>query len=319
MAVGSGALFEHGADVVDLVLTAQFFDGVFDEVEVLEDEVAGGDFGLLAEVDHLAVEAVADGTELVLHEEGAGVLAEVLIRRVEVPELAGGGLDEGGDGDGLGCGEGNVADANLDGVEERMRADVPPDFFGVVDAVGLDEEVDVLLELGVAGEAVGEVGAGEVFEDFGAVAFVAGLHAEPEGGVGGEREDVREEVSDGVHDADGGFAVLDTDVDVEAEDEVGAGHELEVFDDLGVAGVRVDLLDAPVGEGMGGSGDEDEAVFFGEGDHVAAEVEEVFLGVLDGLADAGADLDDGLMHLGLDALFEAELPLGQHLGRDVRA
>ena len=43
------------------------------------------------------------------------------------------------------------------------------------------------------------------------------------------------------------------------------------------------------------------------------------LGVLDVVADAGADLDDGLMHLGLDALFEAELALGQHLGGDVRA
>ena len=218
------------------------------------------------------------------------------------------------------CGaERDVADADFDGVEEGMRADVPPDFFGVVDAVGLDEEADVVFELGVAGEAVGQVGAGEVFEDFRAIALVAGVHAEPEGRVGGEREDVRKEVAQGVHDADGGFAVLDADVDVQAEDEVGAGDELQVFDDLGVAGVGVDLLDAPVGEGMGGAGDEDEAVLFGEGDHIAAEVEEIFLSVLDGLADAGADLDDGLVHLGLDALFEAELALGEHLGRDVRA
>ena len=108
-------------------------------------------------------------------------------------------------------------------------------------------------------------------------------------------------------------------MDVEAEDEVGAGDELEVFDDLVVAGVGVDLLRAPVGEGVGGSGDEHEAVFFGEPDHVAAEVEEVFLGVLDVLADAGADLDDGLVQLGLDALFEADFALGEHLGGDVRA
>ena len=37
------------------------------------------------------------------------------------------------------------------------------------------------------------------------------------------------------------------------------------------------------------------------------------------LQTAGADLDDGLVHLGFDALFEAELALGEHLGRDVRA
>ena len=306
-------------DVVDLVAAAEFVDDVVDEGEVFEDELARGDFLLFAEVDQLAVEAVADGAELVLHQQGAGVLAVVLVAGVEAPELAGGGLDERGDGDGLVGAQRDVADADFDGVEEGMRADVPPDFFGVVDAVGLDEQVDVAFELGVAGEAVGKVGAGEVFEDLGAVALVAGLHAEPEGRVGGEREDVGEEVAHRVHDADGGFAVFDADVDVEAEDEVGAGDELEVFDDLGVARVGIDLLDAPVGEGMGGAGDEDEVVLFGEGDHVAAEVEEVFLGVLDVAADAGADLDDGLVHLGLDALFEAELALGEHLGRDVRA
>jgi hypothetical protein len=106
---------------------------------------------------------------------------------------------------------------------------------------------------------------------------------------------------------------------VEAEDEIGAGYELEVFDDLGVAGVGVDLLDAPVGEGVSGAGDEEEVVLFGESDHVAAEIEEIFLRDLNVAADAGADLDDGLVHLGLDALFETELALGEHLGGDVRA
>jgi hypothetical protein len=217
------------------------------------------------------------------------------------------------------CAEGNVADADLDGVEERVRADVPPDFFCVVDGVGFDEEVYVAFEFGVAGEAVGEVGAGKVFEDLGAVALVAGLHAEPEGRVGGERKDVGKEVAKRVHDADGGFAVFDADVDVEAEDEVGAGYELKVFDDLGVAGIGIDLLNTPVCEGVSGARDEEEVVLFGERDHVAAEVEEILLSDLNALADAGADLDDGLVHLGLDALFETKFALGEHLGRDMRA
>jgi hypothetical protein len=129
---------------------------------------------------------------------------------------------------------------------------------------------------------------------------------------------VGEEVAKGVHDPDGGFTVFDAYVDVEAEDEVGAGDELEVFDDLGVAWVGVDLLDAPIGEGVSGTGYENETVLFGEGDHVATEVEEIFLGILNGLADSGADLDDRLMHLCFDSLFEAELALGEHLSRDVR-
>jgi hypothetical protein len=107
-------------------------------------------------------------------------------------------------------------------------------------------------------------------------------------------------------------------VDVQAEDEVGAGYELQVFDDLRIARIGVDLLHAPVGEGMGGAGYEHEAVLLSEADHVAAEVVEVLLRLLNVLADASADLDDGLMHLGFDALFEAQLALRQHLGGDVR-
>ena len=236
-----------------------------------------------------------------------------------MPELAGRRLDQCGDGDGLLGPEGDVADADLYCVEEGVGADVPPDLLGVVDAVGLDEQADIAFELRVAGEAVGQVGAGKVLEDLGAIALVAGVHAQPEGRVRGQRQDVRQEVAQRVHDADRGFAILDADVDVQAEDEIGAGHQLQVFDYLGVAGVGVDLLDAPVGEGVSGACHQHQAMFLRQPDHVAPEIEEVFLGLLDVLADAGADFDDGLVHLGLDALFEPQLALGQHLGRDVRA
>ena len=111
---------------------------------------------------------------------------------------------------------------------------------------------------------------GKVLENFGAVAFVAGVEAEPEGRVGGERHDVRQKVAHRIHDADGGFAVFDADVDVEAEDEVGAGDELEIFDDLVVARVGINLLRAPVGEGVRGAGDEFEMVLAGQLDHFAA-------------------------------------------------
>ena len=73
-----------------------------------------------------------------------------------------------------------------------------------------------------------------------------------------------EEVTQRIHDADGCFAVFDADMDVEAEDEVGAGDELEIFHDLVIAGVGIDLLGAPISEGMGRAGDKDEAVLFGE-------------------------------------------------------
>ena len=70
---------------------------------------------------------------------------------------------------------------------------------------------------------------------------------------------------------------------------------------------------------MGCAGDEDEVVFLGEADHLAAEVVEVVAGFVDVFADAGADFDDGLVHFGLDALFEADFALGEHFRGDVGA
>ena len=204
----------------------------------------------------LAVEAVADGAEFVFHQERPRVLAEVLIGGMEAVEIGCGGLDERGDGDGFFSAERDVAGADFDGVEERMRANVPPDFFGVVDAVGAHKQADVVFKFGVAGEGVGDTGTWKILKDFGAVAFVAGVEAEPEGRVGGERHDVGQKIAHRIHDADRGFTVFDADVHMEAEDEVGAGDELEIFDDLMVARVGIDFLGAPVGEGMRGAGDE---------------------------------------------------------------
>ena len=130
----------------------------------------GRHFGLLAEVDQLAVEAVARGAPLVLHDQRAAV-----------------------DAGSSGCARAacrasrwwpgtaprsrcvsssahrDVADAELERREERMRADVPPDLLGVVDAVGLDQQVDEVFVLGPAGESVGDVGARELVEDLAAI------------------------------------------------------------------------------------------------------------------------------------------------------
>jgi hypothetical protein len=130
---------------------------------------------------------------------------------------------------------------------------------------------------------------------------------------------VGEKVAHRIHDADGGFAVFDADVDVEAEDEIGAGDKLEIFDDLVIARVGIDLLGAPVGEGVRCAGDELELVLAGELDHFAAQLVDVFAGLVDVAADAGADFDDRGMHLGLDAFLQAQLACGEHLGFDVGA
>ena len=64
-------------------------------------------------------------------------------------KIDGRGLDERGDGHRLLGAQGNVAGADFDRVEEGMRPDIPPDFLGVVDAVGAHQQADVVLKLGI--------------------------------------------------------------------------------------------------------------------------------------------------------------------------
>ena len=61
-----------------------------------------------------------------------------------------------------------------------------------------------------------------------------------------------------------------------------------------------------------------EPIVLRELDHVVPQLANVFLRFLDVLADAGTDLDDGLVHLRLDLLFENPLALGDDLAVNVR-
>ena len=126
------------------------------------------------------------------------------------------------------------------------------------------------------------------------------------------------EVAGGVHDLYGGFAVFDADVDVEAEDQIAAGNGLHVFDDGGVTLVGINFLFAPVGEGVGGRGGDAEAILFCEADEAGAQFVEVCPGLLNVVADAGADFDNALVHFGLDAFGEEALTLADDFGADVR-
>ena len=224
---------------------------------------------------------------------------------MQLVELGDDGLAQRGDGDGLFQAHRHVADAELERREMRMRADVPPDLLRVVDAVGADQQVDIVFEFATSCDKVGNVGARELVEDFAAVRLQAGVHAQPERRVGGERQDVRQEVARAVHDLDGRLAVLDADVHVQSENQVGARDHLQVFHDDAVALVGIDLLLVPLRERMRAAGGECAARSARARPMIWRRMSRISsLRLLDVLADAGADLDDRLVHLGLDALVQ---------------
>ena len=117
----------------------------------------------------------------------------------------------------------------------------------------------------------------------------------------------------------GGFAIFHAHVHMQAENQIGAGHQLHVFHHAVIALIGINLLGAPISKRMGSAGGEQQSIFARQSDHLAAQLDDLRLGVLDVLADSGADFHHRLVHLRLDALFHAELALGDDLGMNVRA
>src|SRR5205814_8724884 len=66
-----------------------------------------------------------------------------------------------------------VAHANFERFEKWMKSDVPPDFFRVIDATGLYEQLAVVFVLGQAFERVGNTSARKALENFESITFQA--------------------------------------------------------------------------------------------------------------------------------------------------
>ena len=151
-------------------------------------------------------------------------------------------------------------------------------------------------------------------EDFGAVAFPAGVLAAPERGVDRQREDMRQEVPRRVHDMDAGLRIFDGDVNVQTEDQVGPRDHLQVIDDLVVALVGRDRYAGPVRDRMRARGGDAQAALSHQVDDLAPEPGHLASGVLDIGADRRADFNDRLVHLALDLVLEPLLPFREDLG-----
>src|SRR5204863_5464795 len=111
--------------------------------------------------DELSPDAEARGALLVFVQERAPVEAPSHVLRVELPQLDGDGLKQRGEADGLVDAHRHVAHTELESREERVGTHVPPDLLRIVDAVGLHQRADVLVELAGAAEVVGYARAGE--------------------------------------------------------------------------------------------------------------------------------------------------------------
>src|ERR1035437_1855614 len=98
-----------------------------------------------------------------------------------------------------------------------------------------------------------------------------------------------------------------------------ARDSLHILDNRVVALIGINFLFSPIGKRMRVSSGEAQTVFARQSDDGAAKLTNFFARLLNVVANARADLDHALMHLGLYRFLELDLALSNDLGINVRA
>ena len=129
---------------------------------------------------------------------------------------------------------------------------------------------------------------------------------------------MREKIARVIHHVDRGLAILNPDVYVQPENQIGARHQLQVFDNILVALVGMNLLGAPVRKRMRRHCGQPQVILPGEPHHVAPQLLDLGLGFFDVLAHRGPNLDYGLVHFRFHPLLQNHPALFQDFGVDVR-
>ena len=132
-----------------------------------------------------------------------------------------------------------------------------------------------------------------------------------------QRVDVRQKIARLIHDVDRHFAIRNSHVHVQAEDQIGARHLLHVLHDRLVALAFRDALIVPMRKRMRAGGGEFRSAAAGQFRQFAAQTDHLLARFRRGAANIGPGFHDRLMHLRLDPFLHHDLAVAQDL-LDVR-
>src|SRR6266498_2180588 len=129
---------------------------------------------------------------------------------------------------------------------------------------------------------------------------------------------MRQEIPGLIHNIDTLFAIRDSHVHMQSEDQIYPRNLLHILDDGGVALIHRDELIHPVRERMCASGGDLESIARRQFRQLATKIDNLLSRATRVMTDLRAKLHDRLMHLGLDLLLQDHFAASQKL-LDMRA
>src|SRR5690606_13056020 len=135
-------------------------------------------------------------TPFIFGKKQSAVAAETHVLLMKFVDLGHEALHNGGQANGFLNPHRHVANPEFNGRVERVNAQIPPDFLGIVYGSGLDHQVNISVKFGHTAEITGDSGTREFYKYLLAVRFEPRLTAYPEGRVGGKGVHMRQERSE---------------------------------------------------------------------------------------------------------------------------
>src|SRR5581483_9493286 len=159
-------------------------------------------------------------------------------------------LTESSDSQGIFQGGGHITDTELNRVKERMRANIPPDTLGVVDATGKYQIIYETVKFCGRGKQRGDARTGEALPNDRTIRLCTRVATGPEGGIGGESQQVWHPCTQLIEKRNRELMIIDTHMDMEPENQNRATNILILFLHFIVAHMKSAPLLLPASVGM---------------------------------------------------------------------
>src|SRR5687768_6198199 len=108
-----------------------------------------------------------------------------------------------------------------------MYPDIPPDLFGVIDAIRFYQQLYIVIVIFQAPEIPGNTSSGKLIENFSPERFITCIAAFPKRGIGAQGKNVGQKIPYIVSDLNGNMPALKTNVHVQTKDQVRARSFLQ--------------------------------------------------------------------------------------------
>src|SRR5438105_9907326 len=210
--------------MIHLPSAPQCFYVRLDELDDFVNETPRFSFAFLAKINQLSIDPITGRPPTILVEQAPPINAEGDVLAQQFMKFDNHGLNESGNAQGVIDPRLGITYSYFQSVEERVKPDVPPNFFGIINTTSLNEKFAVIVVLRKRFKGIRNTGPRETLKNLEPIALEPSIMTNPERRVHRQGVNVGEEVTGLVHNMDGCVPIWYANMNMQSKNQVGAGE-----------------------------------------------------------------------------------------------